>query len=363
MKKNLVAMGVAAALVVPMTAQALDGGNDHNVEIYGRFQMELANVDSGLSGSDNDPRYLVDDKMGRWGIFATEKLGNGWTAFGRFEWLESTDDADSESDRDSYVGLKGPWGLFLAGRNGSAYKVTGGVKADPFVATTLEARNGGGMSSGAFGQTSFVENVIVYGSPTWNGFNFLVSYNPENSDERDPVEGFYSVGAQYKNGPLWLWAGLSDQNDNKGPGDEDKDRWKVGGSYTFGNHTLRAQYEEADGYDDGFGDGDRPLSNIGLARFEGEDAEFLWVAYLFKMGNNELMLSYGMEEYDLAGGGEDENEVLTIGARHRMSKTFSIFGGWKHWEIDLDAASPTAFAGEDDEVDLLTIGMRKDFKI
>ena len=135
MKKNLVAMGVAAALVVPMTAQALDAGNGHNVEIYGRFQIELANVDSGLSGSDNDPRYLVDDKQGRWGIFATEKLGNGWTAFGRYEWLESTDDADDESDRDSYVGLKGPWGLFLAGRHGSAYKVTGGVKADPFIAT------------------------------------------------------------------------------------------------------------------------------------------------------------------------------------------------------------------------------------
>ena len=188
MKKNLIAMGVAAALSAPMAAQALDAGNGHNVEIYGRFQTELVDIDSGISGSD-DPRQLDDLSAGKYGIFATEKLGNGWTAFGRFEWEEATDEAAAEIDRNQYVGIKGPWGLFLAGRHDTPYKFTGGTKADPFIATHLEARRGGGMASGIQGQGSRASNVIVYSTPDFQGFNATIAYNPENSDEIDQGGG------------------------------------------------------------------------------------------------------------------------------------------------------------------------------
>ena len=94
MKLKLLSLGVAAALAAPITAQAMDADNGHNVEIYGRFNVELANISSDFdnNGPDNEPRFLTDRDMGRWGIKASEKLGNGMTAYGRFEWQELTDE-------------------------------------------------------------------------------------------------------------------------------------------------------------------------------------------------------------------------------------------------------------------------------
>lgn len=355
MKKNLIAMGVAAALTAPMAAQAMDAGDGSNVELYGRFQAEWTNVSSDLEGS-NEPLYLNDMDAGKWGIFASEKLGNGWTAFGRFEWDEHVTDS-KDSDRAQYLGVSGDWGLFLVGRHDTPYKITGGVKADPFTATNLEARRGGGMSSGVFGQGSYADHVFAYASPDFNGFSFIAAINPENSDGsvygKDGAN-LYSIGAQYKNGPVWVWAGYNDGQDLQVLG-EDIKAWKVGGAYTFGNHSIRAQYEDRDGVSTGVGSSSVLGSLYG--EIDSESADFLWVAYVLTMGNNELMVSYGDENYDNVDGYSDDAEVqsYTVAARHNMSKTFNVFGGWKRYSVD--------DGDNTDDTDVITVGMRKDFKI
>ena len=52
MKKSNLSVAILSALSVPMVAQALDAGDGHNVDIYGRFQVELTDVSSDFSGSE-----------------------------------------------------------------------------------------------------------------------------------------------------------------------------------------------------------------------------------------------------------------------------------------------------------------------
>ena len=379
MNKKLLSAALAAALAVPAgSAMAIDGAKGSTVQLYGRFQLEWNNVSSNSRNSNTDPLAVVDDNMGRWGIFAQEKLGNGITAFGRLEFKVNTSET-TETARDRYLGVKGKWGLFLAGRHGSPYKITGGVKADPFVATTFEARNGGGMSSGAFGHTSFASDIFAYASPNWNGFSFIVAVNPENDDQNGDVSGFWSAGAQYKNGPIWVWGAYSDQGGLESSMGDDKKRWKLGAKGTMGAHSLTVQYENAKGYEEsltGFG----PLrKGTGMKTLgSGDDARFWWVAYIYKAGNNTLMLSYGDESYDNVDQGDyaypnyykdGSVRTYTIAARHNFSKTFSVFGGWKRFDTDAMNVGDDQYnyyyntSKKDPTVNSVSVGFRKDFSI
>ena len=139
-------------------------------------------------------------------------------------------------------------------------------------------------------------------------------------------------------------------------------RWKLGGSFTLGNHTLRGQFETAEGYGERFG-GQAPLSQAGLtAEGTGGDAKFFWLAYIYKTGNNTLMLSWGRDDFDDSKAVDEDysTDAFTIAARHNFSKTFSVFGGFKYWSTDDDVSIDDE---DDPDVSAFSIGMRKDFKI
>lgn len=375
MKKQLLSTAIASTLAIPAgSAMAIEGANGHAVKLYGRFQVEWVGVSSNSRNDNTDPLYLVDNGIGRWGIFAQEKLGNGITAFGRLEQEVKTTETN-EKARARYLGVKGKWGLFLAGRQASPYKVTGGTKVDPFSATTLEARNGGGFSSGSFGHNGFLSDIFLYASPNWGGFSFSVAVNPENEDEQGDDANYWSAGAQYKNGPIWVWGAYSDQQsdiaDTSGDDNRQK-RWKLGAKGTMGAHSLAVQYENADGYEQSVTSGNPMRKGTGTSLLGyGDKARFFWLAYIYKAGNNTLMLSYGDERYDnpVAGASDGRNKIYTFAARHNFSRTFNVFGGIKYWDLDnINSGCDVAYAcgdtsNKNPNVTSVSVGFRKDFSI
>lgn len=377
MKRKLLPVAISCTLAASSCgAVALEGAKGGSVSLYGRFQVEWVNVVSNSRNDNTDPLYLLDNGTGRWGIFAQEKLGNGITAFGRFEQEAKTTET-SERARARYLGVKGKWGMFLAGRQESPYKVTGGTKVDPFVDTSLEARDGGGFSSGAFGHNGFLSDIILYASPNWGGFSFSAAVNPENSDQQGNDANYWSAGAQYRNGPIWVWGAYSDQQsdivDTTGDDNRQK-RWKLGAKGTLGAHSLNIQYENAAGYDQTLASGSPVRKGTGLDSLGfGDNARFLWLAYIYKAGNNTLMLSYGDEKYDnpLAGESDGRINTYTLAARHNFSRTFSIFGGWKHWKLKnintgCDVAGSCGDVNSGDKnpsINSVSVGFRKDFSI
>jgi predicted porin len=359
MKKNLIALAVASAFVVPTMASA-------DVQVYGLAQVEIANIspedDTATSKSYID---VIDNSNGRVGVKASEDMGNGWSGLAKLEYKIDTADGVAGgtnvglTPRETMVGLKGKGaGQFQLGRLKSPYKYAGGVKYDPFVATTLQARGNGGMVNGAYGQGGFLSNTIAY----WGSFGAVkvaLAYGPETND------GMYSFSAKYSASNFEAGVATVSTGDRlaglAGPdgmgvsvpaGTQTYSATKVFGKYNIGSmHTIVAQYEMTD--QDCSGDGCKP--NV------------LFLGYHLMMGKNAFVAEYGQTDADGANGADGkslDSTLIVVGAIHKMSKTTRIFGGYRSTTSDsTDSASGiggTKYAGPGDNV--ISVGLRKDFK-
>lgn len=379
MNKKLLSLAVGAALgATPLFAQA-------DVVVYGQLNAEIASedTDSGFagslsrSGSGNaidalnrsddsastvDGTTMEDNKRGRLGIKASEKLANGLTAIAKFEWQVDTTDADSnDGDRESLVGLKGGFGEVQFGSLKAAYKYTGGVKYDPFVTTNLEARRYGGMLNGRFGQNSFLRNSIGYITPNMGGLKGWVTYSPDDGSSdngRGTDQGDWSASLAYSAGNWEVFiAGTQDNGDGEdsingrsgavttngiAASTGDFTAYKIGGKFKFGNHTFLGQYEQAED--------DANVANV-------DTIDMFFLGYHLQMGNNTFVAQYGDSTVEHVGGLNDqEGQYYALGLVHKMSKKTRVYGGYRKTEVD-NVGGGTSNA----EGDVVSLGLRVDF--
>jgi predicted porin len=333
MNKKILALAVGSALAMPMMAQA-------KVVVYGHAQVEIGSIDNGTT----DQTFSRDEARGRIGIKASEKLGNGMTAFAKFEFRTDTSDGDVGGQtlgaREHAIGLKGSFGTVELGRLKSPYKYMGGVTYDPFVATNLEARGNGGQSktelhaSGAYGHSGFLNNSIAWKSNNFNGISVwaLVSFDEEatglGGNQSAASDGDYSIGIKYNNGPLEL--GLAAINNDGGAG-VDQDAVKLFGQYKFGNHKISASYEMLD---------------LGTAN---SDHNVYFLGYQLRSGNNTFVAQLGNTEEDFAGG--TDTDYYAIGMIHHLSKKTRLFGGFRNTDTNVTNG----------ETDVFSVGIRMIF--
>lgn len=306
MNKKLLALAVGSALAMPMAAQA-------KVVVYGHAQVEIGNIDTGAT----DNNFSRDQARGRIGVKASEKLGNGMTAFAKFEFRANTTDGTTTSKaanaaltaREHAVGLKGSFGTVELGRLKTPYKYMGGVTYDPFVTTNLEARGNGSQTGGAFGHNAFLSNSIAWKSNNFNGISIwaLVSIDEEASTNAagslsEASDGDYSVGIKYKNGPLEV--GVVLVNDDSA----DLDRTKFFGQYKWGNHKFSLSYE---------------ATEVGAA-----DTDTYFLGYQLRSGNNTFVAQFGNTDPDVGA----ETDYYAIGMIHHLSKKTRLFGGFRSTE-------------------------------
>ncbi len=335
MNKKILAAAVGAALgVAPLfTAEA-------GVKWYGQLQMEVSSESLDVTGKafdgivvqklgNYDGVTVDDNKRGRLGVKVSEDLGNGLKALAKFEWQVDTSDADSnDGDRESYVGLTGGWGTFLAGSLKSPYKYTGGVKYDPFVTTQLEARRYGGMSTGVMGHNAFLGKAIAYATPNMNGFSAIIGYIP---DEATGIDGSTVLSAKYGT-KAWEIFVAGAYGDNA----MDYDATKFGGKFKFGGgHEIVAQYEMIDD--------------------AGTDKTMMFGGYHYTMGKTMFVAQAGLGTAELAD--DQDSTYFAIGAVHKLSKKTRLFGGYRSTSVD-NAAGTT---GNDYDGSALSLGLRVDF--
>lgn len=194
MNKKILVAAVGAALVAGPAFAAKT-----KVSVFGKAQQEIVSISSD---SINEDTYQGDGStMSRWGIKASQDLGNGMTAIAQIEELKGGSFSNgSNGDREHFVGLKGSFGSIKFGRLQGVYKYTGGVKWDPFVATFLEMRGAGGQGQGSFAHNGFRNNLIEYKTPKiGGGLSAAVQFSV---DERDNQDGEFHFAASWKGGPL-----------------------------------------------------------------------------------------------------------------------------------------------------------------
>ena len=362
MNKNLIALAVAAAVVAPSIVAA-------ETTVYGRAQAELVSFDHEDGKSDDDKAIdftAVDNSMGRVGVKSSEDLGNGWTALAKFEWkadvvdnvaavnqnniattglpddpatagVDESKAANPKTElvltaRESMVGLKNKMVQIEVGRTKQAYKYTGGVKYDPFVATILEARGNAGMLKnvkgydGGFGHSSFLPAtaaVRVKSGPV----KFDLNYGPTTDDGRMA----FSVAFAQDNFEVFV-AGF-DSGDSAG--DDTLSATKFGGQFKTGAHKISLQMESIDNEVDGA---------------ETQTIDYMFLGYQMKMGNNIFVAQMGTRDVEQKGKADASDDYMAIGAIHKFTKTARIFGGYR------------STAQEDEKGEnVFSVGLRKDF--
>ena len=356
MKKHFIAIAVAA-LALPVAATAED-----DVKVYGRAQVEVVSTDP--QGAGGSAVSVVDNAQGRLGVVAVEDFGGGLKGLAKFEFKLDTADGDSSSacaenkdknpdgtdkadidadgnctkttgialtGRELFVGLKGDFGQVELGRLKAAYKYTGGVFYDPFVATTLEARKNGGMSAGDFGHTGFVSNSIGYSSPKLGPVDIRATYAPSESDSAYTV----SAKAEFKMGEVFV--AMADQGDRNG--NNKYSAWKAGGQLRLagGTQKLSLQYEGTE----------NKTSATTTTPTGTTKPTYVFAGYQGAFGNSIFVAQFGANNADV----ENKDKIYySIGAIYRFSKNTSAFGGYRVTDADDDSGQT-----------VISIGMRKDF--
>jgi predicted porin len=405
MQKKLLATAVAAALVAPLAAQA-------DVTVYGLAQAEWAQISfdsatytsfamSGTGNSDytfgtggtsmNNPGSLlagktksniIDNAPSRFGIKATEDLGNGLTGIAVFELgLDIADGGAGTgttsapfSSRKMYVGLdmKGV-GALLVGRDATPYQ-TSGTALDPLVGTTLEARNNYGMSGHRDGwgvlnaHNSFV-NGIFFNSASWAGayVNLYAgaNHNESAAGTQDCSAGYNctGVGAAGSStaGDISAVAGWKGEAGGMGMHffagyaangaatamEDSPTAIKLGGQLTFAKaHTVSLQFEQTE----------RPT--IGWTG-DADEATYLFLGYKGDFGPVTAVVQGGMFETGTTGATWGyEASYMAVGAIYNMSKTFRVFGGYRETTVE---GSGTGWLNPIREDSVISLGLRKNF--
>jgi predicted porin len=228
--------------------------------------------------------------------------------------------------REINAGIKGSFGTVTIGTMKSAYKYTGGVKYDPFVTTTLEARGNGGMQGTIWGQNGFLSNAIAYQNK-FGAVDFWVTYNPDDTDRNGDGEGDdgeYSAALTFGGDNFEAFVSAVD-NGYSDAGGNTYDATKVGGQWKAGPHKISAQYEMSS------------RNNV--------DTDTYFVGYQMKMGKNTLVAQLGSADTD---GVADSTDYYALGAIHKFNKQTRVFAGYRS----------TDFGATDESS--LSVGLRVD---
>ena len=158
MKKNIVALAVAAAISAPV---AMAGAPT----VYGKLNMAIqTDADTATGGT------TVDSVASRFGVKGSEDLGNGLKAVYKVEFGMHIDGDDNGlSARNQYVGLKGGFGTVLMGSHDTPLKM---IQPSDLFNDGMADNNK--MIEGSHGEDR-ADNVVAYVSPSFSGVKIIAA--------------------------------------------------------------------------------------------------------------------------------------------------------------------------------------------
>lgn len=289
MNKKLLAAAIAGAFVAPAAM-----ADTSNVTVFGLVGVEAASVSTGTGDPLAGGTANAGKRTGRvnssnnteLGFKGTEDLGNGMSAVWQIAvdvWVDGqtanpvgTTTTSFASTRNTFVGIESKqWGRITAGKNDTPYKTsTGsldmfsntladynalmGTKAWQGTASTASAgitvSNNGGSSNSASFDTRF-SNMVMYSTPTFNGFTANAmwaaaneAYNQDQGSATRTKGSQYSLSAVYSNGPIYATIAHEQQRIQNAVNEASaapKDKaLKLGFGYNFGATKVGVIWEK-----------------------------------------------------------------------------------------------------------------------
>ena len=303
MNKKLIAVAVAGIVAAP-AAYA-------DISAYGR-------INNRIVIADNDD-VNMENSGSRFGFKGSGDMGNGMTAFARYEFGTNTDTNKSGgglSNRLSFVGLSGPFGSISLGQQWSAYFQNFGTHA------SLNIIKGPGQLS---------NTVRPWLARTGNTIQYANSFGPVSLkldarvDDADDGQG-NGFGGGVTLTPMdgFTLAGAFDNDDTN-----DREVMGVAGIASFGGITVTVAHEQAESGDD---ESDNTLLWLGAGVTD----------------SLSLTVGYGTASETLSGTETETDQLALIGV-------LNMGGGLKLWGQFHNSDS-----GATDE-DTIALGVRLDF--
>ncbi|MDH5182101.1 MAG: porin, partial [Gammaproteobacteria bacterium] len=205
MKKNLISLTVASALLLPVVAQSAD-----DVTVYGRVHMSYGQVTEEAGGVTAVDNWQVRSHDSRLGVKGSRDFGNGLSGIYKIEFGVNPDsDLVSAGDgtagivrRNQYVGLKGGFGEFIIGRHDTPLKMAQG-KFDQFGDTDGDLKHAGAQD----GEHRFDNIVALKGKSGDFGYAIAVAPGEDNGTggtaDTGPADTV-SFSVSYNAGPLYI---------------------------------------------------------------------------------------------------------------------------------------------------------------
>jgi predicted porin len=287
MKRQLILCAALASLGATAFAQS-------SVTLYGKVDIGLRQA----IGTDN--KELATGSDSRIGFRGTEDLGGGLKAFFLIEHRFFPNDGTIDGPqfwKSSNVGLDGPFGRITLGRQFVAAFSLVQDQVDPFGGDTVAQLRNVGFRVGGISRTR-VDSSIRY-DKSFGGLNFAASIAEatSNGGPDRPV----SVAASYRNGPLFLAAGVED------PANVNDEIVSVGAGYTFGSALVTAGYSSG-------------------TMTTGVKAKGWMVGLDWRVGAGSVKAAYGKQER----GSTTFAQKAGLGYHHSLSKRTTIYADVGH---------------------------------
>ncbi|PLC53890.1 porin [Pollutimonas nitritireducens] len=357
MKKTLLAAALIAGFAGVAQAETsvtlygiLDGGIGYN-KVDGTVVNRTTGVRTDYSAKKTGMINGVQSGN-RWGLKGSEDLGNGLRAVFQLESGFDLGTGNSAQGgrlfgRQATLGLAGDsWGQLDVGRQTNiASKYLPGV-ADPFGAGFGQANIGTSFSAA---NTMRWDNLVMYQTPNFSGFQFGVGYSfnvsgnqgwdidrPGLVNNPDEANGKgITTGLRYANGPIGVAATYDriefDADDAKFT------QWNLGASYDF--EVVKAMVafgQTRDGWFQGTDFG--PAVNAGgvadtstgtFRSLDGLKVNSYLVGLTAPIGNGKLLASWQMADPsnspDGALGEFEKQHTYSLGYTYALSKRTNVY--------------------------------------
>jgi predicted porin len=318
MRKLLLTLAI---LVTPysLASGPIDG------KVYGKANLSVVNQDFG-----SYDEWTLNSNASRLGLKGKTEISDGLEIVYQAEYEICIDSGDCKGQtfkqRNTFVGIKGGFGVVLVGKHDSPTKLAAG-KVDLFNDLEGDIKN-------AFEGENRLSNIIAYTSPTMNGFTTTLAMIPgegadvdqDGQDDTGLSDGL-SYSVNYTKDKMYL-AISGDQDIDK------QDLIRLVGQYQIDALKLGIMYQQNE-------------DNLGT-----KDESGYFVSAAYKLDNNiTLKAQYGAIEDDVDS---DEEQTLSLGADYKLAKNTKVFAFYTN-------NTDSAIDSNDDEFSALGIGMEHKF--
>lgn len=293
MNTKLTAVATLAALsVIPAQAQPV---------LYGKANVSLNSV-----AEDDSEQQQLNSNASRIGLKGSYKVDDSLTAIYKMEFETFIDDGDKKgqtfSQRNIYAGFKGNFGQLIVGKSDTPLKLSQG-KVDRFNDQKL-----GDIKNYVEGEDR-VSNLVMYTTPTYNGFAATVAMVPgeDASAGKEGVADGTSIAISYTN--TWLRASLASNSDIDS---QDTTRFVIEGK--MGALKLAGMVQSAEKVD-------------GTS-----DEDSLLLSTEYKLNHGYIVKAqYGVTDYS---NGQSDAQIA-IGLDKKLNKTTKLFAYYASVEQDM----------------------------